>query len=133
MPLCLVVAAIDLDDVAQALECVKGEPDGQGDVQDFLRVRPAEMLCEGYQVGTTEIQIFEDEEHQTGGDDADHEAGFLFRDILFPFLNENAGGVIYRNGNQQDKDVFWNEPHVEEAAGCQEHQPAPFVRQQIEQ
>ncbi len=48
VPFRLLVAAIDLNDVAQALERVEGEADGQGDVQDFLRVCPSEMLGEGH-------------------------------------------------------------------------------------
>jgi hypothetical protein len=109
------------------------QPDRQGNVQHFLRVRPPEMLRKGDQVRAAEVQILENEEHQTGGDNTDHQTGFLLRDFVLPFLDENTSGVIYRNGYQEDKNILRDKPHIEEAAGGEQHEPAPFMRQQIEQ
>lgn len=61
MIFCTLVASIDFNDVAKALEGVEGEADRQGNRQYLRRVCPSEVLCQGYQVGTAKIQIFEDE------------------------------------------------------------------------
>ena len=91
------------------------------------------MLRQRDQIGTAKVQVFENEKHQAGGDYADHQTGFLFMSVVFPFFNQNTSCIIYSYGNQQNEDVFRNEPHIEEAAGGQQHEPAPFVWQQIEQ
>jgi hypothetical protein len=91
------------------------------------------MLRQRHVVGTAEVQIFEYEKYGTGGDDADNQASFFLGNIIGPPLNENAGRIVNGDGDEQDKDVFGNEPHVEEAARTQQHHPSVTGWQKIEQ
>ena len=132
MPFRLLVAAIDLDDVAQALKRMEREADGQSDAEDGVRMRQPEMVRQRHQIRTAKVQVFENEKDKAGGNDTGHKAGFLSWNLVFPFFDKNAGRIIYRNGYQQNKDIFWNKPHIKEAAGAQQKEPAPLMRQQIE-
>ena len=96
-------------------------------------MRPPEMVRQCHQICATKVQIFENEKDEAGGDDTDHQAGLLSRDLVFPLFNKNACWIIYRNGYQQNKNIFWNKPHIEEAAGGQQEEPAELMRQQIKQ
>ena len=91
------------------------------------------MLGKRHEIGAAEVQILEDEQHQTGGYDADNETPLLEFGIIRPLLDEDARRIVDSDGDEQDKDVFGNEPHVEKAARPQQHQPSVVVRQQIEQ
>ena len=68
----LLVAAIDFDNVAQALKGVERETDGKGNVEDRIRMRPAKMMGKGYQISTAKVKVFEDEENKASGNNTDH-------------------------------------------------------------
>lgn len=87
----------------------------------------------GNVVGTGKVEVFEDEKHKTGGNDADNEADFSPSGSLFPTFHQNPARVVDKNGDKKNEDVFGNEPHVEEAAGRQQHGPSEPVGEQIEQ
>ena len=133
MMLSLLVAAINLDDVAQTLESMERQANGQCDAQHFVGMRPTQMLGQCHEIGTAEVQVFEDEQHQTGGYDADNETFPFEFGIISPLFDEDAGGVVNSDGDEKNEDVFGNEPHVKKAARTQQQYPSQIVRYQIEQ
>ena len=110
----LLVAAIDLYHIAEALEGVERQADGEDDM----------CLME-------ESLVLEDEEDGESGDDACHQPRLTFTWIVAATLNHQCCGVVDEDGGQQYKDVYGLEPHIEEAAGSQQPAPTPSVGQEV--
>ena len=125
-------AAVDLDNVAQALEGVERQADGQRDVQYPLRVGPSEVLSQRHQVFAAEVQVFENEQHRAGAHHACQHTPPSMDGLVGPALHQQGGAVVDEDGHQKYQDILRDEPHVEEAAGGEEPHPAEAVGEKVE-
>ena len=110
----LLVATVDLYHIAETLEGVERETDGENEV----------CLVE-------EALVFEDEDDGEGGDDACHKPSLAMSWVATATLNHQRSRVVDKDGGEENKDVDGLEPHVEEAAGRQEPTPAPLVWKKV--
>jgi predicted nucleic acid-binding protein len=60
------VTTINFNDIAQALESMKRQPDRQYDLQDLYSVVPMKNLCYFIIVDNNKIIIFENAQNQAG-------------------------------------------------------------------
>ena len=92
-------------------------------------MRPPKVLCKRYQVGTTEVQVFKNEQYRTGTNDTDHQNPSFPKRGIGPTLHQQTCGEVNHYREQKYKYIFRYKPHIEEAAGRQQHQPTPAMRQ----
>src|SRR3569833_264692 len=60
---CLLVSAVNLDNVTQALKCMEREPNWQNDVHRGFRQIPPEKTCESREAAGQEVHVLEDSKH----------------------------------------------------------------------
>ena len=132
MPFSLLVAAIHLDDITHALESVERQADGQNDMRQEMGLY-AQRGTELVEIGGKKVQILENQQHRERTHDADDEKCFLQFVLVGITFHQDTRRIIDDDGDQQDEDVLGHKPHVEHAAGRQQHQPSPLVGQQVEQ
>ena len=107
-------ATIDLYHIAEALECVERQTDGQDDM----------CLVE-------ESLVFEDKEDGEGGDDTCHQPSLALAGGAPIAFYHQRGRIVNNDSDKKDKDVYGLKPHVKEAAGRQEPSPPPLVGQEV--
>src|SRR4030042_3634361 len=78
---CPIVAAVNFNDIAQTLKSVKGQSNGQNQRKGPNGIVPMKKLSDPSKIGVEKIEIFEDNENRTGGNNAEHEKYFP----LLPF------------------------------------------------
>ena len=91
-----------------------------------------QRLAQRHKVVVDKSQVFEDEKHKTCRDDAYHQKPLLKFMIVSVFLHQNTCRIIDDYRDEKYQDVFRDEPHIERAAGDEEHHPAEPVWQQVE-
>lgn len=123
----LLLAPIDFNHIAQTLKGVEREPDRQDDLERrILQLPPEEPDHVDEGVGE-EVEVLEDKQNQTGGDDADPQ-----QELFVSWLNAlkiDAGEVVDQDRDEQDRDIDRDECHVEHATGDKQQQRAVPMRQ----
>jgi hypothetical protein len=115
--------AIDLHDIAQALKCVKGEPDRQDDVERRVVELPAQEPCRAHKRASEKREIFENKKNQTRGNDTDQQQQRFCPTI--DLLQVNSRCVIDDDRQSQDQDVDRDKRHVEHTARDKQQRSLP--------
>jgi hypothetical protein len=98
MPLSFLLATVNLDDIAEALERMKRQPNGQDDVQSFYRVVPADQPRKRFEIVVKKVKVFKHKQDQTCAHDAQDEKSFSGHPCQA--LDVNAGNVVDQNRNK---------------------------------
>ena len=106
---------------------MKREPDRENYSKDRELIWPVKDFCDGVRVSRQEVEVLEDREHSDVSEDAHYQP--RFSPASFGVFDQNSGGVVYRDRQEQDQDVDRNERHVEVAAREEQPRPSEPVRQ----
>ncbi len=126
MPLRLLVPPVYLDDIAEALEGVERQSDGQDQVQCSDGIVPPHRLGQMGQVGVEEIEIFEHEKNQAGGHDTEYQ--IILPPCPLGLFDPNTRKIVHYNSECKNKDVYRDKIHIEQAAGPKQKTPPEFMR-----
>jgi len=78
-----------------------------------------------------EVEVFEDEQNQTSGDNTDNEVDFFFP--LIRFFDPDSGDIIDDDRSKKNEYVLRDEVHIENATGNEKMKPPEFVWQHIKE
>ena len=123
------VPAVDVDDVGEGLEGVKGDADGQEDVQREAVDAHRKEIQKVDGALQEEIEIFEKDE-DAEADDERRRQPELFDPLALRALDEERRRVGYARRPRDEKDEPCVPAHVEVIARREQPDPARLLRQQ---
>jgi hypothetical protein len=110
---------------------VKRQTNGQNDVKNPVGISKAQQMTQRDEVVGKKVQIFENNEHQTGRNNAGNEQNFPL--IPFYFFEIDSCRIVNYNSYQKNEYILGNKKHVEETTCRKQVHPSVFMRQQIKQ
>jgi hypothetical protein len=106
---------------------VKRQANGQNDVKNSVGISKAQQMTQRDEVVGKEIQVFKNNEHQTGRNNTDNEQNFPL--VPFYFFEIDSCCIVNKNCYQKNEYILRNKKHVEETACRKQVDPSVFMWQ----